>query len=200
MQIINETIAIVNITPTNPNFIMQIDKDGNGVIDNTTSPNNTTIEGNYTNSETDSDNDGYADSIDNCPELYNLNQITDFDNDGFDNLLCGGFDCDDSNAYIHPNAEEICNGVDDNCNSLIDDLDGDNDSFNDCNADQCLNTVVDNFDLKKNHLSGNWKGCSCTDILACKPGNNKGELKNGCTKGTIDNWLQQKGWAQSCSK
>eukprot|EP01094_Clydonella_sp_ATCC50884_P019922 TRINITY_DN3_c0_g2_i1.p1 TRINITY_DN3_c0_g2~~TRINITY_DN3_c0_g2_i1.p1 ORF type:complete len:2720 (-),score=773.78 TRINITY_DN3_c0_g2_i1:178-8337(-) len=29
-------------------------------------------------------------------------------------------DCDDSNAFINPEAREVCNGVDDNCNGLID--------------------------------------------------------------------------------
>jgi len=180
---------------------MLIDDDGDGVIDSTSVPNNTTIEGDYKNPETDSDNDGYSDSIDNCPNLNNPNQKTDFDGDGFDNLLCGGLDCDDSNTYIHPNAEEICNSIDDNCNKQIDELDADNDGFNDCNEDLCLYTVHDNFPkLKKNNFAGNWNGCSCTDILTCKPGNNNGELNNGCTKGTINNWLQKKGWAQNCNK
>ncbi len=29
-------------------------------------------------------------------------------------------DCDDSNPSVHPGAVELCNGIDDNCNSLID--------------------------------------------------------------------------------
>lgn len=199
IQIINETKAIVNITSTNPNFIMQIDEDGNGIVDKTATPDNATIEGNFTNLETDLDNDGYSDSIDKCPTLYNPNQIADFDGDGFDNLLCGGFDCDDSNAYIHPNSIEACNDIDDNCNGQTDELDADNDGFNDCSEDSCLNTAHDNFaQLKKNHFAGNWNGCSCTDILVCKPGNNEGELKHGCTQGTIDVWTKQIGWAKSC--
>ena len=31
-----------------------------------------------------------------------------------------GNDCNDNNAAIHPNAAEVCNGVDDNCNGQID--------------------------------------------------------------------------------
>jgi len=196
--ITKNTTATLSITPTNPNFIMQIDINGDGIIDNTTLPDNITIEGNNTNNETDSDNDGISDSTDNCPNLPNPNQITDFDGDGFDNLLCGGNDCDDTNNNINPEAQEVCNLVDDNCNGKIDDVDID--GINDCSVeDLCSDSVPDNFpDLKKNHFAGNWLGCSCTQILECKPGKNIGELKHGCTKGTINVWLQQTGWAANC--
>src|SRR5581483_2502740 len=30
-------------------------------------------------------------------------------------------DCNDANSAVHPGATELCNGVDDNCNGMIDD-------------------------------------------------------------------------------
>ena len=61
----------------------------------------------------------------------------DNDGDGFGNNFAFGViaceqpegytsnsgDCDDNNPSIHPNALEICNGMDDNCNGLVDDDD-----------------------------------------------------------------------------
>ena len=44
----------------------------------------------------------------------------DSDGDGYYNSNCGGNDCDDDNSAIHPDANEVCNGVDDNCNSQTD--------------------------------------------------------------------------------
>lgn len=43
----------------------------------------------------------------------------DADGDQADNLSCGGLDCDDNDASIHPGAEERCDAVDRNCDGLI---------------------------------------------------------------------------------
>jgi len=47
-----------------------------------------------------------------------VNKSTDNDHDGY-NIECQN-DCNDNNSAIHPNAIEICNRKDDNCNGLID--------------------------------------------------------------------------------
>lgn len=92
---------------------------------------------------------------DNCNQSMDENAVDqliyflDSDNDGIGGttfqLACAqptGYvvptgDCDDTNATVQPNASELCNGVDDNCNGSVDEniptnawyLDADGDSF-----------------------------------------------------------------------
>jgi hypothetical protein len=50
----------------------------------------------------------------------------DLDNDGYYDRACsntggkGGNDCNDSNASVHPDLPEVCNGIDDNCAGGVD--------------------------------------------------------------------------------
>jgi hypothetical protein len=46
--------------------------------------------------------------------------LLDRDGDGYDSSV----DCDDDAPGVHPDAIEVCNGVDDNCNDLVDDAAG----------------------------------------------------------------------------
>ncbi|PSR13749.1 MAG: hypothetical protein DA408_02675 [Bacteroidetes bacterium] len=87
----------------------------------------------------DTDSDGFGDAAvtaDTC--------IT-FPPAGY---VVNSFDCDDTNATIHPNAVEVCDGIDNNCDGLIDEnlvlftyfRDADNDSYGDAatTVDTCI--------------------------------------------------------------
>lgn len=47
-----------------------------------------------------------------------------FDYDCSDGIPTGysrkGGDCNDNNRYVHPKADELCNGIDDNCDGIVD--------------------------------------------------------------------------------
>ncbi|NOY93614.1 MAG: hypothetical protein GXP55_20710 [Deltaproteobacteria bacterium] len=44
----------------------------------------------------------------------------DEDGDGVSSPACGGPDCDDGSATVHPGAPERCNGLDDDCDGRVD--------------------------------------------------------------------------------
>jgi len=58
---------------------------------------------------------------------YNLELLCDLDqdDDGYGSLTWGGTDCDDSSAGRNPAAVERCDGVDNDCDGLVDDDDDD---------------------------------------------------------------------------
>ncbi|MCB9682068.1 MAG: putative metal-binding motif-containing protein [Alphaproteobacteria bacterium] len=45
----------------------------------------------------------------------------DIDGDGSDATACGGNDCDDTLAAVGPDATELCDGFDNDCNNVVDD-------------------------------------------------------------------------------
>ena len=66
------------------------------------------------------------DGVDNdCDGLVDVDDpdcaCWDEDEDGYDDVVCGGDDCDDSNPFVYPSADEVCdNGIDDDCDGQID--------------------------------------------------------------------------------
>ena len=105
----------------------------------------------------DADNDGYGDAaifVENCSSTPLAGYVTN------------GTDCDDTNPNIHPNQPETCDGVDNNCNGMVDEFlllhsyfrDKDQDGYGDLNVqlDTCLKVspagfVKNNLDCDDNN-------------------------------------------------
>jgi hypothetical protein len=107
--------------------------------------------------ETDDDADGILDDADNCPCLQNPNQFN-YDNDALGDVcdpdddndgVADQEDCQPKNANVYPGVPEACNGLDDDCDELVDEgfLDSDSDGQADCvDNDDDGDTVPDGTD------------------------------------------------------
>ncbi|MEC7983936.1 MAG: MopE-related protein, partial [Myxococcota bacterium] len=120
-----------------------------------------------TNPNINPDADEVCDGKDNnCSGTVDVNPtdaalwFEDADGDGFagsesiracdqpDGYFVDSTDCDDANAFVNPSAQEICNGIDDDCNDQVDDgatavdwfADADGDGFG--NASDTINTCT----------------------------------------------------------
>ena len=76
------------------------------------------------------------------------------DGDGIDDFVAGG-DCNDNNADVNSSAAEICDGLDNDCNTFTDDQDPSMDPAN-------LNTYYEDYD-------GDGYGNDSVTMGACSP-------------------------------
>ena len=109
---------------------------------------------------------------------YATNATCDGDGDGIDRISCGGEDCNDCDATIHPTATETCDGIDNDCNGTPDDgvgsawyADDDVDGYGDAGAsvlacDQPIGFVADDTDCDDTEVAvfpGNPEVCDGLD-------------------------------------
>jgi hypothetical protein len=120
--------------------------------------------------QSDSDNDGVPDSQDKCPNTVLPESIPKL------SLLPWHYaDVDGDRTF------ETAKLIKGKCV-------GDNiDDFKKCK----LGIVDSEYTLTDTH------GCSCEQILKLKPGNNIGEKMFGCSRGTIEVFTKQMGWAKN---
>lgn len=69
--------------------------------------------------------------------VFLLCTCSDDDSDGYYAIACGGDDCDDTAAVVHPGAAEICDGRDNDCDMVLpaNELDADGDGVLVCDDD-----------------------------------------------------------------
>jgi large repetitive protein len=162
-----------------------------------------------------------CDSVDeNCNNIVDDNPIDgqlfyiDGDGDGYGadetevlrctavgNEISQGGDCNDSNDEAYPNAQEICDGVDNDCDELIDDeddntippaiwyMDADNDGYGDP-----LNTTTGDCELLSEYTTDNTDCDDSNDQINPLSSEICNELDDNCD-GTIDEDIQVKWYA-----
>ncbi|MBW2990561.1 hypothetical protein KY348_02535 [Candidatus Woesearchaeota archaeon] len=111
------------------------------------------------------------------------------------NLPVGGFEGTTYQVFIGP--------------SYLVDEDGDGvaNEVDKCGSNIPVNPWFAEQELKPNHYDSSnmldlapTHGCSCAQILYCKPGDNPGEYRFGCSEGTKNIWESQDpdSWALDC--
>lgn len=155
----------------------------------------------------DNDSDGFGTSSDFIVDCYGTPPA---------NYVFNNADCDDSNPNINPNSPEICDGIDNDCNILIDDgltvytyyFDNDNDNFGDAGnwLDTCLvnppmGYVLNALDCDDNNASLNPDIAEICDGI---DNDCNGDIDDGLTVYTYyldsdnDNYGDAGSWLDTC--
>ncbi|MFH1725404.1 MAG: LamG domain-containing protein [Elusimicrobiota bacterium] len=140
----------------------------------------------------DDDGDGVLNDQDDCPETPSGEEVDedgcaesqkDADGDGVTNDLdkCAGTPPEeDVLAIMGCGPSQVCGAYADDADEdgVVDDLD-----------------VCPGTDPETPPYLPIAQGCSCFQILQLKPGADTGEMKNGCSNGTLGNFLNRRSWA-----
>jgi len=154
---------------------------------------------------TDNDEDGVQDCRDKCldsiiPEVYvpsdhyfvwnNINKAPS-------NLTCqGATETCPNELWLRPNHHAVTRGAEDPYYNI-------DPTYFQTNIGSINNPVI----VNSKYSMIDTFGCTCEQILACKPGNNIGEHRWGCTggpndidkkQGTMKIWTEQMAWALDC--
>ena len=122
--VLKRQVTDANASASNPNapgpYVLCPDLDGDGYAADTdcldTNPRVNPVAPEFCGDGLDNNCNGLTDE--SCPEC------NDFDGDGFyAQLGCGFVDCADNNPAVSPGAQEVCDGFDNDCDSIIDEPD-----------------------------------------------------------------------------
>jgi len=122
----------------------------------------------------------------------NCGPTPDADFDGVNSLACGGLDCDDTNGAIRPGAVERCDGLDNNCNTMIDEgFDADMDQYTTCGTIRPGGGVANAYiDCADNDASRHPFACelcaNASGTVMCGAANDRGNNTDEDCDGYLD--------------